>query len=246
VTSADDPRSPSLDFSLYGLAQWDGSKWAQFFEGEIGRPVCSVWLAHADDNQLILVKTAPRERWDRNMAWGEADTAVPADVGEANFAFSLLTPLLDMACPLAFTGPQLPNEDRRRYRRGIVPFAEKESGGWDSWEIVRWTLGERVLAARVFRFAHGWTGFSADEPDYYLGVTAFNQANTTIDLALVTGDSYNFDFSKSFGIQDLQHQVSSQPDVELIIRAPELHPDHLLVMATEPMPDSLPIRQFNQ
>jgi hypothetical protein len=60
----------------------------------------------------------------------------------------------------------------------------------------------------------GWTGFTADHPDYCLGVTTFNVVDPSVALARVTGEAYNFDFSVPFGIQDLQDRVDSVPDIQ--------------------------------
>jgi hypothetical protein len=237
---SDHPRHPPLDFLLFGLAHWDDPKWVWFFEGEVGTPACSVTLAHANDERLILVKTAPRERWDRVMAWGEPETAISAGAGEVDFAFALITPLIDMARPVTLAGTGSPTEDRSRYNRGIVALAENQSARWNSWAPARWTLGDRELSARVFQFAHAWTGFIVDDPEYYVGVTAFHVASTNISLAEVTDAAYNFDFSAPFGIEELRDRVESVPNIEPLIRAAALLPDHLLVMAAEPRPGSLP------
>jgi hypothetical protein len=42
-----------------------------------------------------------------------------------------------------------------------------------------------------------------------------------VRLAEVDGASYDFEFSKPFGIEDLQAQVGSTPDVESVIRIPQ-------------------------
>jgi hypothetical protein len=240
VTEVEHPRHPPLDFGLFGLARWDGPKWVFFFEGEVGSPNWSVLLNHANDHQLIIVKTAPRQRWDRVMAWGDPGADVPAGIGEEQFAFGLVTPLLDMARPNRNAGPES-TEDSAKYNRGLVAFANQQAAQWRSWDIASWTIGDGALAAYVFHFAHGWAGFSVDHPDYYIGVTAFHVADTSIGLAEVQGAAYDFDFSLPFGIQELQDQVGTVPDIERLIRASAVHPDHLLVMHTEPDPRSLPI-----
>ncbi len=68
VTVDEDPRFQPLDFVPFGLAKWENPKWVFFFDGEIGPPACSVSLAHANDDRVIIVKTAPCRRWDRMMA----------------------------------------------------------------------------------------------------------------------------------------------------------------------------------
>jgi hypothetical protein len=228
VTST--PAHPSLDFSLVGVAQWPGPRWVEFFEGQHGQPVQSVLLAHSDgENGLIVVKTAPRPR----RARGEGDeNPGETNLEAANFAFELLLWTTDSARPALDGDAALKGEERASYNRGLVTFAEDHGAQWDTWERARWNLGKQNLDARIFRFAHGWTGFSVDDPDRWIGVIAYNVAETTVRLDEVDGVSYNFDFTKPFGIEDLQAQVGSRPEVESIIRAPVRYPDHEIVIAT--------------
>jgi hypothetical protein len=227
------PGHPPLDFSLVGLAKPRGPNWVIFFEGEHEKPVWSVLLAHsAGDNGLVVVKTAPRQRWDRDMA-GEVEAEDGhGGSGATDFAFGLLLWMIDSGRPALEGEAALSGDDRAAYNRGLVTFAEDHGAEWETWEPARWTLGERNIEARVFRFAHAWAGFSVDDPDRYVGVTAYNVADTTVRLDEIDGASYNFDFTKSFGIEDLQAQVGSRPDVESIIRAPARYPGHRVVIAT--------------
>jgi hypothetical protein len=224
---------PPLDFLLVGLANRRGPKWVIFFEGEQEKPVWSVLLAHSVlEAGLVVVKTAPRQWWDRDMA-GEVEAEDShCRPGATDFAFGLLLWMIDSGRP-AFEGEvALGGDERADYNRGLVTFAKDHAAEWEMWEPARWTLGERNIEARIFRFAHAWAGFSVDDPDRYIGVIAYNVADTTVHLDEVDAASYNFDFTKSFGIADLQAQVGLRPDVESIIRAPARHPDHRVVIAT--------------
>ena len=230
------PQHPPLHFPLVGLAQCPGPRWVEFFqrkyEGGIGNPVWSVLLAHSvEGGGLVVVKTAPRRRWDREMG-GEVEGEMNPGRGSSDFAFDLLRQLTDSGRPALEGEAALKGEERGSYNRGLVTFSEDHGAEWETWEPARWSLGDRNIEARIFRFAHGWAGFSVDDPERYIGVIAYNVPDTAVRLDEVDGASYNFDFTKPFGIEDLQAQVGSRPDVESLIRAPTRYPDHEVVIAT--------------
>jgi hypothetical protein len=227
---------PPLDFSLVGLAKCPGPKWVEFFQGQwesgIAKPVWSVSLAHSvASGRLIVLQTAPRQRWDREMG-GEVEGELNSGRGPGEFAFDLLRQMIDSGRPTPEGEASLKGTERASYNKGLVTFAEEHGAEWETWEPARWSLGERSLDAKIFRFAHAWAGFSVDDPDRYIGVIAYHVANTTVRLDEVDGASYDFDFTEPFGIEDLQAQVGSRPDAESVVRAATRHPDHEAVMAT--------------
>jgi hypothetical protein len=221
---------PALDFSLFGLAGWEGVRWVPFFAGEVGKPVWSVSLAHSANGALILVKTAPRQWFDRAMV-GRDRKEEAAARGPIEFAAESLAQMADAGRPEV----DLPSEQHGQYNQGIWPFAESHAARWTEWEPAQWKLGERTLDARVFRFAHGWTGITDDGPDRYIGVTAYNAPHTHMSLAEVDGSLYGFDFSQPFKIQDL----AGGPHLHLfsVARSKGLQSDHQLVLATKPLPN---------
>lgn len=156
----------------------------------------------------------------------------PGREGAKDFAFGLLLHMVDSGRPALEGEASLEGEERASYNRGLVTFAEDHGAEWKTWESARWTLRDRNLDARIFRFAHAWAGFSVDDPDRYIGVIAYNVSDTTVHLAEVDGASYDFDFTEAFGIEDLQAQIDSRPDMESLVRAPARHPDHEAVIAT--------------
>jgi hypothetical protein len=214
------PPHPPIDFSLFGVREWRGAHWVGFFEGEVGKPVWSVTLDHhRPDPALILVKAAPRERWDRVMAGDEPG----ADV----FASDLVRVLLDMARP-----EFVEESERARYNRSIWPFACAEGSQWESWAPAQWAIEGNPVPARVWPFAHGWTGLTLGDPQHYVGVTAFDVSDTGVDLVAVSGAEYGFEFSVPFSILDLQAQVPERPDTSDIVRSESRHPDHERVLAS--------------
>lgn len=225
------PGHPPLDFSPLGLARWSGPKWVEFFQGTIGKAVSSVVLAHfVEGGELILVKTAPRQRWDSEMGGGVEGEMNPGR-GSADFAFDLVRQMTDSGRPALDGNAALEGEERASYNRGLVTYAEDRGAEWETWEPALWCLGDRNVDARIFRFAHAWAGFSVDDPDRYVGVIAYNVKDTFVRLDTADDASYSFDFSKPFGIEDLQAQVGSRPDVESVIRAPSRCADHEAVVS---------------
>ena len=226
-----DPHPP-LDFDLVGMADWRGSKWVSFFQGESGRPVWSVLLDHAIDRVVVTVETAPRAYRDRVMVGEFAEREATDDRGAFDFAAGTLIRLADVARPL------LGEDQRRLYNQRISAFAENEARRWTNWESATWQLGARSLGALVFRFAHAWTGLSVDDPNRYIGVTAFNLASSNVRLAEVSGDQYNWDFSQPFSIDGLNAQAGMHPDVLAVLRSTEIQQDHHRVLDGEGRPES--------
>ncbi len=225
-----------LDFSLVGLADWPGRKWVEFFQGKwergVAKPVWSVLLAHSvEKSGLVVVKTAPRQRWDREMG-GEVDGEMNPGRGASDFASDLLRQMTDSGRPALEGEAALTGEERASYNRGLVTFAEDRGAEWETWEPARWTLGERNIEAKIFLFAHAWAGLSVDDPDRYIGVIAYNVTDTTVHLAEVDGSLYDFDFTKPFRLEDLQSQLGSRPDSESVVRAATRQRDHQVVIAT--------------
>ena len=212
---------PPLDFSLFGWRGWTGARWVGFFEGEAGKPVWSVTLDHhRADPVLVLVKTAPKERWDRLMA------SIP-ELGAREFASDLVPVLVDLA------RPQFEESVRARYNRSIWPFARAQGHKLESWEQAQWSIDDKAVPSRIFRFGHAWTGVTLGAPGYYIGVTAFDLDDTEVELAQVSGGDYNFDFTVPFLIDELQAQIPERPDTSAIYLSKNRHPDHDRVLAAE-------------
>jgi hypothetical protein len=220
--SARDPLSPPLDFPLVGLAgSWD-HRWVEFFEGELGSAVWSVLLGHLNLESLIIVRTAPRERWNRLQGGGIEDTGLGAFVDGA------VIMLVDMARVDGM-------DERTRYNRGLVTYASNQAKNWRQWESEVWHWNSEPVSARTFSFAHAWLGVSLDDPDRYISVVAFNTPSRVVDLVDVDADSYDFDFTRPFGIEDLQERVDRHPVVWSLMRSPQLTADHIQVINTKPV-----------
>jgi hypothetical protein len=101
-----------------GVREWNGSRWVEFFEGEGGKPVWSVTLAHHSEKcNLVLVRTSPKDRWDRIMAGGQQS-------GAAEFAADLVRVVIDAG------RSELETDERSRYNRAVPAFAQEQGKEW--------------------------------------------------------------------------------------------------------------------
>jgi hypothetical protein len=173
---------PPVGFPVYGLAAWDGPRWLEFFSGAAGRPVDYVVLAHGhaihpvDLRPFVLVKTeGPLLRPRREeQAAGDA--------------------LLRYVDAL-----RLPTTSRRAAGdpRPTVEQLVALAAAWATWPIATWTLDDRAVVARIFRWAGAWAGFTLDGP---LAVTVFATAIEPDGLALRAvsdADAYTVDLAAS-------------------------------------------------
>lgn len=212
---------PPLDFSLFGLSEWTGACWVEFFEGESGKPVWSVTLAHhSEDSALVLVRTSPKERWDRLIAGGQQP-------GAAEFAADLVRVVIDAA------RAEFDTDERSRYNRAVPAFAQDQGNGWESWESAQWSLDGHAIPARIWRFAHAWTGLTLGVSARYVGVTAFNVEDTEVDLTEVYGSDYGFDFTVPFWIHGLEDQLPRRPSTRDIYHSKRRHHDHDRVLDSQ-------------
>ncbi len=221
--SPDTPDHSPLDFQPFGLRDWSGAKWVEFYEGEVGKPIWSMWLAHAIGDELVIVKTAPKARWDQVMVGASPGTTPRTGAGADQFAVGAVRTLVDSA------RPHLVDYERRRYNRGIVPFSDALGSEWRNGDPVTWRLNGRKVKARIFRFVHAWTAVTIDDPERYVGVAAYRTDERSLDLVEVTGHDYGWDFARPFSLGDLNDQPN-RPDTEAIVRASLVHPDHLRVI----------------
>jgi hypothetical protein len=167
--SARDPLSPPLDFPVVGLAgSWD-HRWVEFFEGELGSAVWSVLLGHLNLESLIIVRTAPRERWNRLQGGGIEDTGLGAFVDGA------VIMLVDMARVDGM-------DERTRYNRGLVTYASNQAKNWRQWESEVWHWNSEPVSARTFSFAHAWLGVSLDDPVWSTSSTSMPTHMTSTSL----------------------------------------------------------------
>jgi hypothetical protein len=180
--------------------------------------VWSVLLDHATGEVIVTVETAPGT-YRNEVMLGRLEGSNTTR-GASDFAAGTLARLADTA------RPPLGAEGGRRYNERIWPFARSEGRRWTNWESATWQLGVRSLEARVFRFAYAWTGLSVDDRDRYIGVTAFNLGTSSVRLAEVSGEQYDWDFSRRFSIDGLDAQRRTRPDVQAALRSTGVQPDH--------------------
>jgi hypothetical protein len=117
-------------------------------------------------------------------------------------------------------------DERSRYNRAVPAFAQDQGNGWESWESAQWSLDGHAIPARIWRFAHAWTGLTLGISGHYVGVTAFNVEDTRVDLIEASGPDYDFDFTVPFLIHGLEEQLPRRPSTHDIYRSRRRHHDH--------------------
>lgn len=212
LSAAERPHPP-LDFPLYGLdSPAVGRRWVEFFEGQLGLPVWSVWLDHLIDDRLLVVRTAPQARWNDVMGRGAA-------AGMVEFAATGIRVLLDQP------RPQLGAGEGVAYDEQLVSTSESVARQWKKWEAVAWPVDGEDHDARVRTFSNSWTGVLALGEDLYVGVTGINSTDPSVALTRVEGADYGFDFTSPFGIADLESRAAQYPDIGHILEAGRLRAD---------------------
>jgi hypothetical protein len=103
-------------------------RWVAFFEGQAGEPVWSVWLGHLVADGLLVVRTAPRRRWDEVMGDGNGATSPLRKAGALEFHARGVQALVDAA------RPELPKGERELYNQRIPGVTGSLAKGWAEWE----------------------------------------------------------------------------------------------------------------
>lgn len=181
------PASPPVDFPLYGLDHWDGPRWLDSFDGELGTPTWGVRLGHQRGTDTYVgVATHPRERFDRLCAAGRDPLAEVAFHGNVW--------LVDLTLPSL----QPPRPDG--FLRVLVEHAEAQAARYAEWPSVRWSVGD----ASVWRWAGGWAGFAVLD-GAYLSVAGFGVEPDGLTFSVVPdGAPYGFDLAAPLRNTDLR------------------------------------------
>lgn len=215
---------PPLDFPLVGLGFGACERrWVEFFEGELGRPVWSVWLDHLVGDRLLVVRAAPRARWDDIMGSG-SEPSERAASGIAEFVATAVRAVLDQA------RPELDRHDERTYNSRIYSMADSIARQWAEWDMATWQLDGRDCDARILRLSNIWTGVTAAGEDLYIGVTGYNSTDPEVSLEQVDGHAYDFDFTAPFSIADLDARAAAFPNTEDARRAAQLQPSDIEIL----------------
>ncbi len=214
---------PPLGFSPYGLDEtWPGSRRLEMFDGPAGVPSPSVWFGHREVDQpgYLLVGTGPRSRFARN-----AD-AHP-DRQEREAAWSAAYWLLNLSLP-HFAVPRPPGWSRK-----LTDHIHEQADRHATWPVALWYVDGETADARIWRFAHGWAGYTAAHDDHLLMLVGID-----IDVEgwhLVAFDDtrpYGFDLDQPLRAGLLNEILAERGGPEHAIPAPraDWHPNHVAVL----------------
>jgi hypothetical protein len=178
---------PALDFPLYGLADWQGSCWLDVIEGEIGKPTCGVWLAHAG-----VASPSSRYPWVRVATLPAARHAqlmkMPDEQPAEAVAFAALHFLINV------TAPELTAEQREAYWPQARDMVQRDAHHISAWPDVVIRVDGRNLQAHSYRWAGTWLAFTTDLNEVALIVISAGVPPEKLALTrLGSGSAYHFD-----------------------------------------------------
>lgn len=178
---------PALDFPLYGLADWQGSRWLDVVEGEIGKPTWGVWLAHggaaspSSPYPWVRVATLPAARHAQLMTMPDEQ---PAEA----VAFAALHFLINV------TAPELAAEQRELYWLRARDMVQRDAHHISAWPDAVIQVDGRDVRAHSYSWAGTWLAFTTDLNDVALIVISAGVPPEKLALTrLSSGSDYHFD-----------------------------------------------------
>jgi hypothetical protein len=218
-------------FPVYGLGvSWPGAQWLDQFGDVIGDPPRWVALGHQtmDGRSLLMVNTYA----------GLPTEAQAARLGQPpleDVAFDAAHILINVTLPVQ----SVPRPD------GLLPLltehAAKAAGEFARWPVVRWTVNDATVGARVWRFAGGWAAISDAVDDVYLSVVGVGTGPEGLSLIrLRDGSAYHVDLAQPLvpGLLSASRQAAGVEFGGSQWESQDWHADHLrLIRALPPARD---------
>lgn len=178
---------PALDFPLYGLADWHGSRWLDVVEGEIGKPTWGVWLAHGDTVSAsapypwVRVATLPAARHAQLMTMPDEQ---PAEA----VAFAALHVLINV------TAPELTAAQRELYWPRARDMVQRDAHDISAWPEVVIQVDGRDVRAHSYSWAGTWLALTTHMDGVALIVISAGVPPEKLALTrLGSGSDYHFD-----------------------------------------------------
>lgn len=179
---------PALDFPLYGLADWDGSRWLDIVEGEIGKPTWGVWLAHGESTSSgsapypwVRVATLPAARHALLMTMPDEQ---PAEA----VAMAALHVLINI------TAPDLTTEQWPLYWPKVRDMVQRDAHDVSAWPDVVLHVDGHDVPAHSYNWAGTWLAFTTALDDVALIVISAGGPPEKLALKqLSSASDYHFD-----------------------------------------------------
>jgi hypothetical protein len=218
------PVFPPPDFPVYGFDEsWAGPRWLEFLQGQPGRPLREIWLAHGwspspeASRPWARVGTFPAERYVRLMSGRYGDAA-------RTVATAAVFDLMNR------TSPVLPEQQRRRYWEAAMQ-VEAQAEDYVRWPTANWRVDGRSVQARIAWWAGAWTGFTMDVSGVAIVVVAHGIAPGAVQLARVDdARPYGFDLDQPLAYPEALHKAAAAALGVISLDAPAagwpMHADH--------------------
>ena len=176
-----------LDFPLYGLADWHGSRWLDGVEGEIGKPTWGVWLGHGDavspssPYPWVRVATLSAARHAQLMTMPDEQPAETVAIAALHFLINV-------------TAPQLTAEQLQVYWPSALDMVQRDSHRISAWPDAVLRVDGRGVRAHSYRWAGTWLAFTTDLATVALIVISVGVPPEKLALTrLSSGSDYHFD-----------------------------------------------------
>lgn len=201
MTRAEDLTSPPPDFAVYGLdSGYDGERWLDFFESQLGAPAWALWLGHRVGDGGVLVGTMPRSRFDEGHCAPGTDCL-------AEVAFVAAFKAINLGLP----NPQVPSPDKM----GViwVDHALENARKYADWSTVSWSVDDVAVSAPVWSFADVWAGFTNALADAYVVVVGTGLAPDGLRLMRIPdGTAYGVDLSRDLDLAKIRDSDFPKPN----------------------------------
>lgn len=218
-------RVSAVDFPVYGLDRFDGTRWIDFFEGLPGESPRALWLGHRKQAAAdgIRVGTLPRHRYAEAMCPGGNDPL-------AAVAFSGAFGLVNLT---------LPNGSASRpdgLISALVHHAEQQAACYERWPAVQWDVDGTSVQANIWYFAGAWSGFTPVHNDVHLVAIGIGIKPDDLSLTRVADSAaYGIDFAAPLDIEEVGRYKRSCSEAYLSPpRGDSLHPDQIALLSDEP------------
>jgi hypothetical protein len=181
---------PPIDFPVYGVDQrlWQGPRWLDSVEGELGAPAWAIWLHHGfttvpdATRPWVRVGSHPRERHARLMTPQGGDPV-------REVAFAALFSLANLTLPAPQDRPQADG-----YLRRLVEYVEARADRYADWPVATWRIHDTAVGAHVHHWAGAWAGFTTELADIAVAALGHRVPVGAVELTeVVDSTAYHFD-----------------------------------------------------
>lgn len=186
---------PPLEFPFFGLAEWTGPRWVEFYEGPIGRPVTTLWLGHRVPHGRAHVSVGTNNQRFEGLGLGE------------DLAFGSMFTLSERMRPDS-SSVQFP----LGFNKVQVDCVQARSEEWRTWPQVSCSVDDDEMRLSYRSYAWGWAGFICDVGTAGIKLVGVEIEPEAVSLVTVLDPGgYGFDPTRPLFNSDL-YDRPDQPD----------------------------------